>query len=115
MRLGFAAQLPLTAAMAARGAFSGLGTPAPDSLIYVAVSGRDGAKDPVSDVSCDDGAEALAERAYQGLVARVERFADDCVAYGSRTAPQFAQKSVSDYDHLARVREWSIAAEGVEE
>ncbi|WP_122464466.1 double-strand break repair protein AddB [Brevundimonas lutea] len=115
VRLGFAAQLPLTAAMSARGAFGGLGAPAPEALIYVAVSGRDSAKDPVSDVSGDDGAEALAERAYQGLIARVERFADDRTAYGSRTAPQFAQKSVSDYDHLARVREWSIAAEGGEE
>ncbi len=115
VRLGFAAQLPLTAAMAVRGAFGPLGAPAPDSLLYVAVTGRDGAKDPVCEVSGDDGAEALAERAYQGLIGRVERFADDHTPYGSRTAPQFAQKSVSDYDHLARVREWQIAAEGGEE
>ena len=35
--------------------------------------------------------------------------------YASRTAPQFVRLYVSDYDHLARVFEWSTSgAEGEE-
>lgn len=110
VRLGFAAQLPLTAAMAARGAFADLGRPTPDELIYVAVTGRE-TQGPPREVSGDEGAAALSERAFAGLVERLARFEDPGVAYPSRSAPQFAQKAVSDYDHLARVREWSTAQE----
>ena len=55
------------------------------------------------------------DEALEGLRKLIEDFEDPTRAYVSRSAPQFARRAVSDYDHLARVREWSVAedAEGV--
>ena len=49
--------------------------------------------------------------AMDGLIERVRDYRRLERAYASRTAPAFAQRSVSDYDHLARVAEWSTSGE----
>lgn len=111
VRTGFSPQLSLTAAMALRGGFQGIQAGEAGQLLYVAVTGR---KPParVSDVSGDDQARdaqpvsQTVEEAIAGLQQRILDY-EDGRAYRSRTAPQFAQRAVSDYDHLARVREWS--------
>ncbi len=38
-------------------------------------------------------------------------FLSDARTLDRPTAPQFAQRTVSDYDHLARVREWQVTEE----
>jgi ATP-dependent helicase/nuclease subunit B len=45
------------------------------------------------------------------MVRLIERYADPAQGYTSRTAPQFVKLYVSDYDHLARVFEWSTSGE----
>jgi ATP-dependent helicase/nuclease subunit B len=107
---GFSPQLSLTAAIAEQGGFPGLGRVRPDALLYVSVTGR---RPPakIEDRSGEAGAAAAAATALEGLRSKIAQFEDVQRGYGSRTAPQFAQRSVSDYDHLARVREWSVAEE----
>jgi ATP-dependent helicase/nuclease subunit B len=45
----------------------------------------------------------------------MRRYADPDTPYVSRIAPRFVAEQVSDFDHLARVREWSAADEEGEE
>lgn len=110
---GFSSQLPLTAAMARAGAFGSEGQGEPHELLYVSVTGRSPPA-RVEDRSGETGAADTADAAVAGLIERVRDYARPRRAYASRTAPTFAQRSVSDYDHLARVAEWSTAGEGEE-
>ena len=50
-----------------------------------------------------------------GYAAMIRRFDDPAQPYLSRSAPQFVKKHMSDYDHLARVFEWSTSGEEGEE
>ena len=53
-------------------------------------------------------------QALEGLKALIARFDDPARPYLSRTAPAKVKLYASDYDHLARVREWSAIGEGDE-
>ncbi len=114
---GFAGQLPLTAAMIQRGGLPEVGKREPGDLLYVRVSGREppgklewrgrsgeptGRELPPS--------EEMAERAWTGFVGLVARYANPAWPYRSRTAPEQI-KYRSDYDHLARLHEWSVAGD----
>ncbi len=100
-----APQLPLEAAMLAEDAF-GIGRLTADELIYLSLADGKRAADPTI---IRDGA-VLAAEALARLKQRVERFDDPATAYYPRVMP-FRTGSEGDYDHLARVREWS-ATEG---
>ena len=52
--------------------------------------------------------------ALEGLMALLAKFEDETTPYLSRPRVQFA-RAISDYDHLARVREWSAADGGESE
>lgn len=105
---GFAPQLPLEAAIAARGGFAGVPPRAVASLEYWRLHGKaeGGERCPVktADVA------ALAEEAFAGVVALVARFDLPGTPYPSRPRSTHAPK-FSDYEHLARVREWSAGAD----
>jgi ATP-dependent helicase/nuclease subunit B len=60
-----------------------------------------------------DSREA-AERALEGLKRLVGQFFEPDRPYTSRTAPQFVHDRHGDYDHLARVFEWSTSGEDEE-
>jgi ATP-dependent helicase/nuclease subunit B len=114
---GFSPQLTLTAAVMAQGGFGGVGRVAPGELTYLEVTGR---KPPGREtVRAAPGggpgevpdSGAAAERALEGMTRLIERFSDPAQGYASRTAPQFVKLYVSDYDHLARVFEWSTSGE----
>jgi ATP-dependent helicase/nuclease subunit B len=97
-------QLPLEAAMLARGAFAQIGARQAVELIYLSLADEKHASRPVlfNDV------EPLAEDAYRRLTGRVARFDDAATAYPSRVIP-YRTDIAGDYDHLARVREWAAA------
>jgi ATP-dependent helicase/nuclease subunit B len=115
VRTGFSPQLTLTAAILQAGGFPDLGPLAPGDLTYLEVTGRKPAgKVEVRASAGDESAEAAA-RALEGLHALVARFDDPDQPYLSRVAPQFVKARVSDYDHLARVFEWSTSGEEGEE
>ncbi|MBT5374784.1 MAG: double-strand break repair protein AddB [Rhodospirillaceae bacterium] len=107
---GFSPQLPLEAAILAAGGFKGLEKMPVARLDYVKLSGGE----PVGELKpLKADALALGEAAVAGLVARIAKFDDPTTPYLSRPHPQF-MKYAGDYDHLARVKEWSSGGEADE-
>jgi ATP-dependent helicase/nuclease subunit B len=97
--------------MLAEGGFAQAGKLMPLELVYVRFSG--GAKPGELRVVNTD-AHDLALRAKQLLEARVAQFDSVEQAYLPRVMPFRADVS-GEYDHLARVREWSASGWGEQE
>lgn len=105
---GFSPQLTLTAAILTQGGF---GVSAqPGDLTYVRVTGRQPAGEEISPKLEVTTAEA-ATTAWDGARALLAAYLDPNRGYPSRVAPQFVKQYASDYDHLARVFEWSTGGE----
>ncbi len=102
---GFAPQLPLEAVLAENGAFAGLPAAKVAALEYWRLGGGRQAGD-VKDAG-DDVAELTTE-ALDGLKALIRVFADEDTPYEARPRPDAAPK-YSDYEHLARLKEWMVA------
>lgn len=103
-------QLPLEAAMAARGGFEGVPGAPVEELTYVELKGgaEGGAEKPVK--VKDRSTHDLAEDALAGLEGLLKAFENLAQGYRSLAAPQWSGR-YGDYDHLARVREWALAGE----
>ncbi|MDB5437411.1 MAG: hypothetical protein JWR47_3668 [Phenylobacterium sp.] len=112
---GFSPQLTLTAAILQAGGFPELGPLAPGDLTYLEITGRKPAGKVETRATAGDESAEAAAKALAGLVELVGRFDDPAQPYLSRVAPQFVKARVSDYDHLARVFEWSTSGEEGEE
>ena len=96
-----APQLLLEAAMLAAGGFDGLEKLETRDLLYIQISGG---REPGKLQPVDIG---LIGEALEKLKRRVADFRKASTAYPPRLHPKEARVS-GDYDHLARVREWSI-------
>ncbi|HEY0302526.1 MAG TPA: double-strand break repair protein AddB [Rhizomicrobium sp.] len=96
-----APQLLLEAAMLGAGAFEGLGKLETRDLLYVQISGG---RVPGTMLEVDI---ALIGETLEKLKKRITDFARADTGYPPRLHPKEARVS-GDYDHLARVREWSI-------
>lgn len=106
---GLSPQLPLEAAIAKRGGFADLPAGSEVSaLLYLRLSGGRVAGE-AKPIKLD--AEEAAENAYQGVGKLVHAFSDARTPYLSRPRPMFEGR-FGDYDHLARVKEWSSGGEG---
>jgi len=106
---GLTPQLPLEGLIAARGGFERLGTAtALSGMLYVRLTGGRlaGEQKPIK----LDGAEAM-QKAERGLLKLIGQFSFEKTPYLSRPRPKFLSQ-YSDYDHLARVKEWSGEGEG---
>lgn len=101
----FASQLPLEGAILERGGFQGVEALAPVELVYLRFSGGDPPGD--SHVVKGDPRQIVANT-YYNLVRLISEFDREETAYPSRVAP-FSKTHAGDYDHLARVREWSLS------
>jgi ATP-dependent helicase/nuclease subunit B len=108
---GFSPQLTLTAAIIARGGFEALGPRTPGDLVYIRITGRDPAGQEVISLAAGAESQDGADKAFAGLKTLIARYDDPAEPYRSRTAPQFVKTYVSDYDHLARVYEWSTSGD----
>jgi ATP-dependent helicase/nuclease subunit B len=97
-----APQLLLEGAMIRRGGFGDLGKRNAEELLYVRFGGG---KEP-GDIQAVD--IALIEEAFARLKQRVADFATPLMAYLPRVKPYRAHIE-GDYDHLSRVREWSLS------
>jgi ATP-dependent helicase/nuclease subunit B len=97
-------QLPLEGAILSAGGFPGLEKRAVEELLYLHISGgtEGGKAQSIPDVP------ELIEKAVRQLAARVALFDNPATPYRSRVRP-FNLSSEGDYDHLARVREWSVS------
>ena len=109
MESGLVPQLPLEAAIAAAGGFDEVAAGAVAELAHMRLQGgiQIGSYMPVT----ADPAE-LAAKAMAGLKRLVAAYDNPATPYLSRLIVKF-QNRPGDYDHLARVAEWSAA--GAEE
>lgn len=115
---GLAPQLTLEAAMATRGTFSPVDKGAHASqLIYVRLSGAKSGGFDV-DLAAPGGKDFLdpviiPEEHLAKLARRMDALIAGKLGFTSRAAPKFVDDE-GDYDHLARVAEWSRGGDGDE-
>jgi ATP-dependent helicase/nuclease subunit B len=107
VRAGVSPQLTLESVILRAGGFPGIERGASVAqLAYVALKGGDPpGQAQVIDLK-DRSADQHADAAFARLAALVLRFEDEAQAYPSLLRPMW-KNSYGDYDHLARVKEWS--------
>ena len=115
VRTGLSPQLTLEGAMLRAGAFTGVPAGSLAEMAYVSVRGRDPAGE-LRRIDFTDGADAdfHAEKALAQLKAIIERFEEETTPYRSLVSPMWKTR-YGDYDHLARIKEWSAGAEDEED
>jgi ATP-dependent helicase/nuclease subunit B len=108
VRAGLAPQLTLEAAMLRNGGFGGIAAGSSVAeLLYVQLKGGHPAGDPKPIVFRDGAApDDQADRALAKLTKLAQHFDDDQTPYRSLVHPMWRTR-YGDYDHLARVKEWS--------
>jgi ATP-dependent helicase/nuclease subunit B len=105
VKAGFSPQLTLEAAMLGQGGFEGLPPLETVEAIYLKLGGAAGGeKKPAGGKGENIG--ALAGQHFAGVQMLLDAFAREETPYLSLPFPKFAPR-FSDYDHLARVKEWS--------
>ena len=108
---GLAPQLPLEAAMLAAGGFKDTPPGEASEFLYVRLSGQvEPGEEKAIDLKGKTAAE-VATAALAELKLLIDRFEDDGQPYRSGTHPQFRRRPNGDYDHLARIAEWSLGPE----
>jgi ATP-dependent helicase/nuclease subunit B len=113
VRVGFAPQLTLEAAMARRGAFGLAPETRVGHALYIKLLGKDGGKERLLRFKrkgyADESIADVAEEHFASLVELLGQFREPATAYPPRPFPKFAAR-YSAYDHLARVKEWALGA-----
>ena len=104
VQVGFAPQLTLEAAMLEAGAFGGVGRHQVDAAAYVRVR-EDGEARWIKPEKGKSFRELVLDHQTQ-LLALLNQFRDPHRSYPSRPFVALAARE-GDYDHLARVKEWS--------
>ena len=115
VRQGLSPQLPLEALMLRHGAFKDMPMGETSELVYWRVTGS--GQKPVERItlsSRDISVADMTDAAQAGLLALVEKFDDPATPYLSQPRAE-AKPKFSDYEHLARVREWSIGGDDAED
>jgi ATP-dependent helicase/nuclease subunit B len=108
VRIGVSPQLTLEAAILRRGGFPGIPEGASVAeLVYVSLKGRDPAGEDRAIDFKDGNADVHAERALAKLTAVATRFEDEAQPYLPLVLPMWKSR-YGPYDHLARVKEWSV-------
>jgi ATP-dependent helicase/nuclease subunit B len=97
-------QLPLEGAMLLAGALGDDRAASLREFIHVRLTGSE---PPGEECAAVLDAGVLADEAITRLTARVARYDDPAQPYLSRVMP-FRRSDEGDYDHLARVREWTL-------
>lgn len=108
---GFAPQLLLEAAILAAGGFENcyIDGDVPIAFTYIQLTGAYPAG-KVQDFKRLDAEQLIAD-ALEGLEQRIVDFADQNTAYRPRELAEFAAR-FRDYDHLSRLKEWSLGEGG---
>ena len=110
VRIGLAPQLTLLAAMLRQGKFAGVPAGAVRSVGYVQLKGGETPGEELPIKFKEGAPDQQAEKALRRLTELIERFEDESTPYRSLVHPMWSTR-YGDYDHLARVREWSILAD----
>jgi ATP-dependent helicase/nuclease subunit B len=109
VKSGLAPQLTLEGAILRAGRFGTI--PAGASIaefLYIALRGVNPPGEPRPIAWKDSTPDAEADLALRRLAAVVAKFDDPETPYRSRERPMFLRRGPGDYDHLARVKEWSL-------
>lgn len=109
-----APQLALEGALLMRGAFADCGTLKPDDLLYVRLKAQGEVLSESVPLSAKRAATELSEEAWNRLGELIAYYQNPAQGYRSRALPPVVRYE-GDYDHLARVLEWSSNEEGGEE
>jgi ATP-dependent helicase/nuclease subunit B len=103
---GFSPQLPLEAAIAEAGGFTGLAAEPVAALEYWRLSGGDPAGEPRALGDDDRTCSALIAEARVGLARLIAHFDQQRTPYRAQPRPEKAPR-YSEVAHLARVKEWA--------
>jgi ATP-dependent helicase/nuclease subunit B len=106
VRSGMAPQLTLEAAILRYGEFEGVARGPVAEVTYVRLRGGDPAGEPKTIDFDDDTLDAYADIARAKLTEIATKFLLDGQPYRSLVHPMW-KKQYSEYDHLARVKEWA--------
>lgn len=108
-------QMPLEAAMVTRGGFDGVPSTYPISeLLYVQLKGGSEPLLEVPRTPKDMDLGELADEAYSKLESLIAHYGQVDNGYLSRARVMMEGAVNGDYDHLARVQEWSVGGGGDE-
>jgi ATP-dependent helicase/nuclease subunit B len=114
VRTGLAPQLTLEAAILRDGKFGDLSAGSVSEIAYVTLKGGDPAGKPI-DIKFKEGTpDTQADHALARLKELAAKFEDDGTPYLSLVHPMW-KFHYGDYDHLARVKEWSLGGGGEDE
>lgn len=103
---GYAPQLPIEGLIAESGGFTDIKKASVDSLMYWKLGD--------SVIRIDKDIDQLLEKTKENIVSTLNKFDFETTGYLSRPNPKHAPE-YSDYEHLARVREWSVKEDGEDE
>ena len=109
-----APQLALEAALLSRGAFQEIGRAEPGDLAHIRLRANGSVEHEsiLKDGRTEIAAGALAEEAWQRLSNLIGFYENPATGYLSRAIPLKEGETDGDYDHLARVLEWSAGGDG---
>jgi ATP-dependent helicase/nuclease subunit B len=114
VRTGLAPQLTLEAAILHDGKFGDLGAGSVSEIAYVTLKGGDPAGKPM-DIKFKEGTpDTQADHALTKLKELAAKFESEAEPYRSLVHPMW-KFHYGDYDHLARVKEWSLGGGGEDE
>ncbi|TMJ02243.1 MAG: double-strand break repair protein AddB [Alphaproteobacteria bacterium] len=113
VRTGLSPQLTLEGAILRAGAFEDVPAGSLSEFAYVSLRGREPAGEE-KPIEFEQGTpDYYADRALTKLKGIITRFEDEATPYRSLVSPMWKTR-YGDYDHLARVKEWSAGAEDEE-
>ena len=115
VRTGLSPQLTLEGAMLREGAFKDVSPGSLSEFAYVSVRGREPAGE-LKSIEFTDGLtqDQHADKALARLKVIIAKFEDATTPYRSLVSPMWKTR-YGDYDHLARIKEWSAGAEDEED
>ncbi|MBP02447.1 MAG: double-strand break repair protein AddB [Rhodospirillaceae bacterium] len=106
---GNAPQLPLEALIASKGIFKGITSTDVVKLSYWHLKGKKNQNQIKAIASGEGEVNRLVETVEEILLTLVKSFDDQSTTYLARSHPEEKER-YSDYDHLSRIKEWSIKA-----
>jgi ATP-dependent helicase/nuclease subunit B len=110
VRTGLSPQLTLEGAILRQGGFKEIAGGSISELAYVALRGGEPAGERRPIEFKEGTPDAHSDRALAMLRGILTRFADPDTPYRSLVSPMWKAR-YGDYDHLARVKEWSAGGE----
>lgn len=111
VKSGFAPQLTLEGAILRAGQFGTIAKGGSISeFMYVSLRGGEPPGESKQITWKDSTPDAEADNALRRLTEVVVKFSELDMPYRSRERPMFMRRNPGDYDHLARVKEWSLSA-----